>query len=389
MKKAGGALALALLVAAIATTTAPANPSGKASTATAAVSCSKVKLAILTPLTGDAGFLGQEQLTWAKYAVKSLAPAMGLKGVTLLEGDGQLDPALYSSLTQKYVSDSSVMALIGPATSGGAAAAGPTYTAAKLAGISPSATNATLTKGDKRVKGFWRVVPDDSVQGPSDARFMIAKGAKKVVIIDDQEVYSTGLADAATSTLKAKGVDVIRLSVSQSLTDFSSIVTKIPNDADFVFLPIQQPPRAQTLGQQMAEQGKKAKLFGSDGTNAPSQFKVTGSYVSNFAPDITGIAADKAIIAGWKKDNPGKDVGSFGPPSYGAVQVALTAIKQACSAHNGTVSRADVFSRINKVKIKNWLLGGSFGFSTKTHDPKNGKFYVFQIQSDGSYKLVG
>ena len=41
--------------------------------------------------------------------------------------------------------------------------------------------------------------------------------------------------------------------------------------------------------------------------------------MSNFAPDITGIAADKALIAGWKKDNPGKSVGSFGPPTYGAV----------------------------------------------------------------------
>ena len=128
------------------------------------------------------------------------------------------------------------MALIGPATSGGVVAAGPTFTGAKLAAISPSATRSSLTKGNDRIGGFWRVVPDDSVQGPSDARFMISKGAKKVVIIDDQEVYSTGLADAAGGTLKAKGVEVTRLSVSQSVTDFSSLVTKVPGDADFVFL---------------------------------------------------------------------------------------------------------------------------------------------------------
>ena len=65
---------------------------------------------------------------------------------------------------------------------------------------------------------------------------------------------------------------------------------------------------------------------------APAQFKAAGSYVSNFAPDINGIANDKAIIAGWKKDNPGKAVGSFGPPTYGATQVALTAVKAACVA---------------------------------------------------------
>ena len=34
------------------------------------LSCkSTLKLAIVTPLTGGAGFLGQEQLTWAKLAV--------------------------------------------------------------------------------------------------------------------------------------------------------------------------------------------------------------------------------------------------------------------------------------------------------------------------------
>ena len=39
--------------------------------------------------------------------------------------------------------------------------------------------------------------------------------------------------------------------------------------------------------------------------------------------------------------------------------------------------------------VKNWILGGTFKFSTKTNDPLNAKFYIFQIQSDGTYKLVG
>ena len=33
-----------------------------------------LKIAIVTPFTGGAGFLGNEQLSWAKYAVKTLAP---------------------------------------------------------------------------------------------------------------------------------------------------------------------------------------------------------------------------------------------------------------------------------------------------------------------------
>jgi len=164
----------------------------------------------------------------------------------------------------------------------------------------------------------------------------------------------------------------------------------VPGDADIVFFPTQKPGDAQTFARQLVEQGKKAKVFGGDGSNDSSQFKTPGAYVSNFAPDITGIAADKALIAAWKKDNPGKTVGSFGPPTYGAIQVALSAIKRACNAGHGKLAdRRAIVRKVKQVKIKNWILGGSFAFSTKSNDPLNAKFYIFQIQPNGSYKLVG
>jgi len=164
----------------------------------------------------------------------------------------------------------------------------------------------------------------------------------------------------------------------------------VPSDADVVFFPTQKPADAQTFAQQLLEQGKKAKVFGGDGSNDSSQFKVPGSYVSNFAPDITGIKADAGIIAAWKKDNPGKAVGSFGPPTYGAVQVALNAIKRACDAGKGTIkNRKEILRQVKRIFVKQWILGGSFKWSTKSNDPLNAKFYIFQIQNDGSYKLVG
>src|SRR5258708_39465773 len=121
----------------------------------------------------------------------------------------------------------------------------------------------------------------------------------KVVLLDFQEPYSGGLADSVEGVLKAAGVATVRLSAPNTTTDYSAFVTKVPADADIVFFPTQKPPDAQTFAQQLLEQGKKAKVFGGDGSNAPAQFKVPGSYVSNFAPDITGIPADKAIVAGW------------------------------------------------------------------------------------------
>jgi branched-chain amino acid transport system substrate-binding protein len=387
---AAGAVALA------AATGAFARPSHSTSAATSqAISCSSnLKIAIVTPLTGGAGFLGNEQLSWAKYAVKTLARPLGLK-VTLVTGDTPVEQGLApaQSLAQKYVSDQKVVGVIGPATSGGVAASSKTYFQAGIAHISPSATRTSLTQGAPRegTPSFFRVVPGDYIQGPSDANFMVDKlHVKKVVILDFQEPYSVGLASAAEATLKKRGVTTIRLSAPNTTTDYSSYVTRVPSDADIVFFPTQKPPDAQTFARQLVEQGKKAKVFGSDGSNAPDQFKAPGSYVSNFAPDITGILADKALIAGWKKDNPGKAVGSFGPPTYGAVQVLLNAVKLACNAGHGTLpNRRAIVRQVKKVRIKNWILGGSFRFSTRSNDPLNAKFYIFQIQSDGSYKLVG
>ena len=377
----------------IATTVASARPA--ASAKAAAISCkSTMTIGFVTPLTGGAGFLGQEQLSWAKYAIKTLPQTLGLK-VKLVPGDTPVEqgPAPAQALAQKFVADKSVVAILGPSTSGAVAASSQTYLQAGLAHVSPSATRTTLTKGDKKeaTPAFFRVVPGDYVQGPSDANFMIKSlKVKKVVILDFQEPYSLGLADAAEAVLKKAGVTTIRLSAPNTTTDYSSYVTRVPGDADIVFFPTQKPGDAQTFARQLVEQGKKAKVFGGDGSNDSSQFKTPGAYVSNFAPDISGIAADKAIIAGWKKDNPGKALGSFGPPTYGAVQVILKAVKLACAADHGTLKqRRDVVRKVKQVKIKNWILGGDFAFSTKSNDPLNAKFYIFQIQSNGTYKLVG
>src|SRR5437764_318674 len=342
MKKAIG-LALAVL-AVTSVVAASAQGSSKVAAASAAsVNCkSTITLPLVTPVTGGAGFLGAEQGAWAKYAVKTLAKPLGLK-VKFVLGDTPVEqgPAPAQALAQKYVADKSVLAVLGPSTSGAVAASSTTYYQAHLAHISPSATRTSLTQGANKeaTPAFFRVVPGDYIQGPTDANFMInTLKVKKVFILDFQEPYSVGLADAVETTLKKAGVSVTRASVSNTTTDYSAQVTKVSGDTDIVFFPTQKPGDANTFAQQLVEQGKKAKVFGGDGSNDASAFKAAGSYVSNFAPDITGIPADAAIISGWKKDNPGKSVGSFGPPSYGATQVLLHAIKLACVAGHGTIN---------------------------------------------------
>ena len=145
-----------------------------------------------------------------KYAVKTLAPKLGLK-VGLVVGDTPVEQgaSIAQTVAQKMIANKSVLAVIGPSTSGAVAASSSAYFAAGMAHISPSATRTSLTKGSNReaTAFFFRVVPGDYIQGPTDARFMADKlNAKKVVLIDFQEPYSQGLVAAAEIVLKAKGV---------------------------------------------------------------------------------------------------------------------------------------------------------------------------------------
>jgi branched-chain amino acid transport system substrate-binding protein len=396
MKKSKLPLFAAMVAATALAATVSAAPAGAKTTRASALSCSKtLQIGMMAPLTGAAGFLGQEQLSWAKLAVKTLPQTMGLK-VKLVTGDAPVEqgPSAAQTVAQKFIANKNMVAVLGGSTSGSVAATSTALRQAGLVSVSSSATRSTLTKGDNQeaTNAFFRVVPADDYQGPTDATYMIDKlHVKNVVVFDFQEPYSQGLAGEVEKTLRAAGVTVSHQSVANTVTDFSSYVTKVPSDADIVFFPTQQPPAAQTIASQLAEQGKKAKVFGGDGSNGPSQFKAAGSYVSNFAPQIDTIAADKSIIAAWKKDNPGKAIGSFGPPTYGAVQVILLALKKACDAGKGSIAkRSALISSIRKVTVNTgWILGGKFAWGrVNTRDPSVTRFYIMQIQPNGSYKLV-
>ena len=393
MKK---AIAVAVVVIAASVVAAAAHGGPKVAASSQSIKCSStMKIAMVTPLTGAAGFLGTEQLSWAKYAVATLPKQLGLK-IQLVQGDTPVEqgaaPAL--ALAQKYAADPKVVGVIGPSTSGDAEASAQTYFQAGIAQISPSATDTPLTYAVNGKKlgtpAFFRDIPANNIEGPSIASYIVnTLKAKNVVVFDFQEPYSQGLASTISSYLTKHGVNVSRLSAPNTTTDYSAYVTKVPSNTNVVVFPTQQPPAAQTFAEQLVEQGKNAVVFGGDGADAPAQFKHAGDYVANFAPDISGIASDAPIIAGWQKANPSMTLGSFGPPTYGAVQIMLNAIKIACAQNHGTLkSRADVFHNIKKVTIKNWILGGTFKWSTKTNDPLNAHFYIFKIQSNGSYKLV-
>ena len=113
------------------------------------------------------------------------------------------------------------------------------------------------------------------------------------------------------------------------------------NSAETVtVLPWQTAANAQQFGLDAKKQGKTTTLFGTDGTDSPTQFEIAGAYVSSFGPDIStnASALDKSIVTGVGAYGP---YGAFGVPTYAATEAVMDAIASVCKAGQ-TPSRSNV-----------------------------------------------
>jgi branched-chain amino acid transport system substrate-binding protein len=204
-----------------------------------------------------------------------------------------------------------------------------------------------------------------------------------VMVVDDQEAYSAGLADIVQKTLKGKGVNVDRESIAQTATDFSSLVAKVSSSTKVVFAPLQLASQLQLLAQQLKAQGKSAVVFGSDGDFDSAKFTAEGAYVSFFAPDVSTVPANAKTVKAFLKQFPGSTT-PFGAPNYVAAQAYATAASTACK--KGKITRASLRAALAKVKLKSTILGQPLSF-TKNGDVSGARFHVFKI-TNGKYVTV-
>ncbi len=333
------------------------------------------------PVTGPVAFIGGVQLNWFKYSLETFNEEMGYD-IQFVEGDNQFDTAQSATLAAQFLDNAAMVAAVGPAGSDQVDAAGAVYESGdpNFTFITPSATRAGITA---KYTGLFRTVPTDDDQGPTTADFLVAQGAQKVFIVDDQSSYSTGLAASVTENLEAANVEVISDSVAQDVTDFSALVGTIPDDTDFVYLPWQVAANGQIFSNQMTEQSKTAPIFGSDGMDA-TEFTTAGSYIAAFAPDIAAIPGSVSILDGYLAQY--DDTNTFGPPVYAAVRVILEAIARVCEA--GEVpDRANVQAEVRNTDQADSILGSPISF-TEDGDLVEGRFFIFEIQEDGSKTLV-
>ena len=403
LKKIGLVAVLAALISVVVSTTAwgSSKTTRTAAAASATVKCGKtVSIGVAYPATGGVAFLGALQFDWAKTARARWNASHKLK-IKFVQGDTKLttDAAANLAVAHSFASNGKILAVTGPAGSQEVQDSAGVYHGAGLAPVSGSATRVFLTrpkpgKPRETSKGFfYRTVPNDGQQGDAVANFIHNNLKKKrIYVIDDEEAYSQGLADQVQADLKKFGINSTRNHVAQNLTDFSSLIAAIPNNTQLVYIPWQQAAEAQTFASQLHANGKNAIVMGSDGIDAPGQFKTAGSYVSGFPVD-----AANPVYKSFTKAHKGQPE-AFGLPTYTSIWANATAIKMACKAGHGKTTRTAVRKTLLKVKLtaKQSVLGFPVQFLNKNKGVFQGPgdmggtadFAIYKISKSGAYVRV-
>ncbi|MBI3361687.1 MAG: branched-chain amino acid ABC transporter substrate-binding protein [Chloroflexi bacterium] len=368
----------AATTAAPAPTEAPAPTAVPPTEAPTEVPIVEIKFAFFAPLTGVAATLGQEQLALARLAVDDFNKNMTGYHATMVEEDTDITPDKAVPVCERDAADNTIVGVVGPSGSGQVEACAKILEDAGLAHVSPSATRPSLSQAGN--KTFFRVVPNDDVQGKTDADYILKLGVKNVYVVDDQESYGTNLSDTVEKLLKDGGVTTARASVAQTDNDLSALVTKIKaSKAELVFFAGQVSEQGALMAKQLKEQGVAIPVFGGDGFYSQKGYidsaggATEGSYASVFFPDIRPIAEAKSVVDAADKAFP--TWGNFGAASYVAVTVFLEAAANASKA--GSLDRAGVLDALKKTDTK--VFGLPIAFDD-TGEVKGASFVISQVK---------
>jgi branched-chain amino acid transport system substrate-binding protein len=296
----------------------------------------KVAIGMVGPLTGDNANLGVNIRDGVKVAVDEWNKRSTKYSYQLKEFDTQGDPAQAPSQMDKYIPDSSILGIVGPAFSGETKAVIPNITAAGLVMVSASATNVALPTVVPDSKSFHRIIPDDDVQakGVTDYVTKVIK-PKKVALINDNTEYGKGLWEGVVKLLAAAGIDTSTTdSVDPKSQDFSAAVNKVKSaKVDMVFYGGYY-AEAGRLKKQLTDAGVKAKFISGDGSLDQGFIASSGAAGGEGAlltcpcrlatPDLPGKAGE---FAKTYKTDVGRDPGTYSSEGYDAASLLIAGIE--------------------------------------------------------------
>jgi branched-chain amino acid transport system substrate-binding protein len=308
---------------------------------------------------------------------------------------GQYDPAQAATNARKMVSDSSVVAAIGPQMSGSGKAMSPILSQGNLAIITPSSTNPDITDpkfaSQYRPAGkaiYFRTVTTDAFQGPNMANYYVdTLKVKSVYVLDDSGAYGVGIADTFQAQAKKRGLNVLgRDQLNPREADYTTTFTKIKslNPDSLYYGGVSQ------AGVKVVKQSydiiPKVVKGGGDGMYAAEILRgagfpaADGWYATIAAPNILDNPDAKPFVEKFAKTY-GQQPENYSITAYDAVLVILDAVKRV-AASGKEVTRDAVRDAIQTTHLK--TLQGEVSFDDNG-DITNRVISVFRIEKNDKY----
>jgi branched-chain amino acid transport system substrate-binding protein len=381
---------------------------GGSSSSGGKVSGSTLTIYSSLPLQGASRVQGAATVNGAKLALKQVGGKVGKYNVKYVSLDdstaaaGKWDPGQTSTNARKAASDKTTIAYIGEFNSGASAISIPILNRAGIGQISPSNTAVGLTSSvagaspgepakyyptGKRT--YVRVVPKDTVQGAADASILKADGCKKPFVLNDKEVYGSGLGTNAVDSLKADGIPSLgNEGWDPKAPNYRSVASSIKaKGTDCVFISGIVNNNAVQLTKDLASAMPTAKILGPDGVctatyTDPKQGGIPLSLDNRVQCTVATLdpakypPAGKQFFSLYKKTYPKTTPDPYAIYGYESMSLALDAIKRAGANGN---NRQDVINALFNTKNRSSVLG------TYSID-KNGDT---SITDYGLYKIVG
>jgi branched-chain amino acid transport system substrate-binding protein len=270
---------------------------------------------------------------------------------------GKWDGAVEAENANKAVGDPLAIAYIGTYNSGAAKVSIPINNRAHMAQITPANTYPGLTKKKGAAPGepeiyrpsgfvnYFRVVPADDIQGAVGAKWAKQRGAKKIFIIHDQELYGKGIADVFDATAKKLGLQVVgNEGIDYKQPDQKPVLTKArATGADLIYMGGVVDTGAPIVIRQMKDLGMVAargvRFLGPDGLleeevlkgatcDAAMQTDMRITFASLPFEKLKGIGA--TTYENYKKKY-GKEPTAYALYSVEAGRIAIEGIKRAAA----------------------------------------------------------
>ena len=344
-----------------------------------------LKIAYQGPLTGPEAQTGTDGIRGVKLALKIYNASKPKIKVEAYEGDDQGDDALGKTVGAGIAADPAVVGVL-TAYSGPTIAALPSYKAAGIVIVSPSATRVGLTDPASPSYGapvFHRIVSNDDLQGPALAR-TATTGVKNptVFMVSDQSSYSEGLFASTKAALGTalEGSD----KAAKGTTDFSATISKVKAAKANIVIYTGYYADGAKFVKQLRDKNYKGVFAAGDGVLNSEFPKLAGKRQSEgvrlTAPIVPLEVASPKLTADFKKEF-GAAPGVYTTEAFTATNMILEAITK------GKTSRADILAYIKAIKYKN-IAGVTVSFNEFGDLSGSGLMNSFVVKS-GVIKLNG